>query len=63
VEGCPTSGNTISGGVSDWGFGLEVTFLGLPFHFDFAKMWNFNQSIPGELGNFTFLFYFGIPDF
>jgi hypothetical protein len=63
VEGCPTSANTITGGVSDYGFGLEMTFLGLPFHFDFAKMWNFNQSIPGGLGNYTFIFYFGIPDF
>ena len=51
-------------GVSDWGFGVQVDFLGLPLHFDFAKQWDFKGSVPDAEGKtgFKFLFYIG-PDF
>jgi len=68
VPGC----NGSSGGVADYGFGLSVDFLGLPLHFDFARMWNFKGSLnsgqcfalglDGNCGNFKFIFYIG-PDF
>ncbi len=63
APGCPVS-PYLSGGVSDYGFGLETVFLGLPFHFDFARMWNFSQPISaGTLGSYKLVFYFGIPSY
>ena len=60
------------GGLADWGFGLELNFLGLPLHFDFAKQWNFKGNLgPAQCfatglkdscGNFTLVFYIG-PSF
>jgi hypothetical protein len=41
VPGC----NGSSGGLADYGFGLELDFLGLPLHFDFARQWNFKGSL------------------
>ncbi len=72
VEGCHGS----SGGLADYGFGLEVNFLGLPLHFDFAKQWNFKGTLtPAQCfvtgltaqptdscSNFKFVFYIG-PSF
>ncbi|HTR02065.1 MAG TPA: hypothetical protein VMN82_02630 [Thermoanaerobaculia bacterium] len=68
VPGC----NGSSGGLSDYGFGLSLNFLGLPLHFDFARQWNFKQALPASqclalgletnCGNFKFIFYIG-PDF
>jgi hypothetical protein len=68
VEGCHGS----SGGLSDYGFGVSVDFLGLPLHFDFARQWNFKKPLPAlqcaalglntDCGNFKFIFYIG-PDF
>ena len=42
VPGC----NGSSGGLADYGFGLELNFLGLPLHFDFARQWNFKEDLP-----------------
>jgi hypothetical protein len=68
VPGC----NGSSGGVADYGFGISLDFLGLPLHFDFAKMWNFKQALgpaqcfalnlDNNCGNFKFIFYIG-PEF
>jgi len=41
VEGC--HGRT--GGLADYGFGIELDFLGLPLHFDFARQWNFKGTL------------------
>ena len=56
--GLPAGCNGSQGGFSDWGFGVQTTFLGLPLHFDFAKQWNFKQS----LSDFKLFFYLG-PEF
>ncbi len=59
-EGCHGS----QGGISDWGFGIQTDFLGLPLHFEFAKQWDFKGSVAdfnGKTG-FKFLFFIG-PDF
>ncbi|MEX1244745.1 MAG: hypothetical protein WEB59_15440 [Thermoanaerobaculia bacterium] len=59
-EGCHGS----QGGISDWGFGIQTDFLGLPLHFEFAKQWDFKASVAdfnGKTG-FKFLFFIG-PDF
>jgi hypothetical protein len=68
VPGC----NGSSGGLSDYGFGLSLNFLGLPLHFDFVKQWNFKGTLtPAQCfatglaapcSNFKFIFYIG-PDF
>jgi hypothetical protein len=68
VPGC----NGSSGGVADYGFGISLDFLGLPLHFDFAKMWNVKSSLGAtqcaslgldtNCGNFKFIFYIG-PEF
>ena len=50
--------NGSQGGFSDWGFGLQTNFLGLPMHFDFAKQWNFKN----QLTDFKLFFYLG-PEF
>ena len=68
VPGCHGS----SGGLADYGFGIELNFLGLPMHFDFARQWNikgnlgpaqcFATGLKDSCGNFTFVFYIG-PSF
>ncbi len=32
-------------GVSSYGFGLDINFFGLPFHFDWIKIWNFDTAL------------------
>ncbi len=32
-------------GVSSYGFGLDINFFGLPFHFDWIKIWNFDENL------------------
>ncbi len=56
--GLPEGCNGSQGGFSDWGFGVQTTFLGLPLHFDFAKQWDFKRS----LSDFKLFFYLG-PEF
>jgi hypothetical protein len=58
LGGAPAGCNGAVGGFSDWGFGLTTDFLGLPLHFDFAKQWNFKESLTG----FKLFFYIG-PEF
>ena len=68
VPGC----NGSSGGLADYGFGIELNFLGLPMHFDFARQWNVKGNLgpvqcaatglKDSCGNFTFVFYIG-PSF
>ncbi len=68
VPGCHGS----TGGLADYGFGLELNFLGLPLHFDFARQWNIKHTLsPAQCaatgldtscGNYKLLFYIG-PDF
>jgi Tol biopolymer transport system component len=43
------------GGFASYGYGMEVTFLGLPLHWDFAKLTDFKQSH----GSFKTSFYIG----
>ena len=59
-EGC----NGRQGGVSDYGFGIQTDFLGLPLHFEFAKQWDFKTSVADFEGRkgFRFVFFIG-PDF
>ncbi|MFY9549919.1 MAG: hypothetical protein WAU32_02110 [Thermoanaerobaculia bacterium] len=57
-NGFPQGCNGSVGGFSDWGFGVQTNFLGLPLHFDFAKLWDFKQSQSG----FKLFFYIG-PEF
>jgi len=45
-------------GLSDYGFGVQTNFLGLPLHFDFSRQWDFKSS----LSNFKLVFYIG-PEF
>ncbi len=35
-------------GVSSYGFGLDLTFFGLPMHWDFSKRWDFEDTL-GDL--------------
>jgi hypothetical protein len=72
VPGC----NGSTGGLADYGFGIELNFLGLPLHFDFVKQWNFTGSLtPAQCfatgltssstatcSNFALVFYIG-PSF
>ncbi len=53
--GAPLGCNGSQGGYSDWGFGFQTNFLGLPLHFDVARQWNFNK----QLTNFKLFFYLG----
>ena len=48
----------VQGGFADWGFGMQVNFLGLPLHFDMARQWNVQQN----LTPFKLFFYIG-PEF
>jgi Tol biopolymer transport system component len=34
-------------GVSSYGFGFDVTFFGMPMHFDWVKIWNFDETLTG----------------
>ncbi|HMF08918.1 MAG TPA: hypothetical protein VKJ00_07255 [Thermoanaerobaculia bacterium] len=43
------------GGVASYGYGVELTFLGLPLHWDFAKLFDLKQSH----GGFRTSFYIG----
>ena len=68
VPGC----NGSNGGLADYGFGIELNFLGLPLHFDFARQWNFKgplgpvqckaTGLKDSCSNFTLVFYIG-PSF
>ena len=60
----PAGCNGSQGGISDYGFGLQTDFLGLPLHFEFAKQWDFKTSVADFEGNrgFRFVFFIG-PDF
>ena len=53
--GAPAGCNGAQGGYSDWGFGFQTNFLGLPLHFDVARQWNFKQ----QLTDFKLFFYLG----
>jgi len=39
-------------GVSSYGFGIDILFFGLPMHFDWAKIWNFDEALTGFESNF-----------
>jgi len=54
--GAPCNG--VQGGFADWGFGMQVNFLGLPLHFDMARQWN----VKHQLTDFKLFFYIG-PEF
>ena len=32
-------------GVSSYGFGIDVNLFGLPMHWDWTKIWNFDQAL------------------
>jgi Tol biopolymer transport system component len=34
-------------GVSSYGFGIDVWLFGLPMHWDWVKIWNFDESLAG----------------
>jgi len=34
-------------GVSSYGFGFDLTFFGMPMHFDYVKIWDFDQALTG----------------
>ena len=55
IGGAPEGCNGSQGGYSDWGFGFQTNFLGLPLHFDIARQWNFKN----QLTNFKLFFYLG----
>jgi Tol biopolymer transport system component len=35
-------------GVSSYGWGLSVNLFGMPFHFDWIKLWDFKETQPGS---------------
>jgi Tol biopolymer transport system component len=39
-------------GVADYGVGFSVDLFGLPLHWDFAKRWNFSQTLSGYQTSF-----------
>jgi len=45
-------------GLADYGFGVQVNFLGLPLHFDFSRQWDLKSA----LSPFKLVFYIG-PEF
>jgi hypothetical protein len=55
IGGAPAGCNGSQGGYSDWGFGFQTNFLGLPLHFDIARQWNFKE----QLTDFKLFFYLG----
>jgi hypothetical protein len=36
---------TLVDGVSSYGFGMDVNLFGLPMHWDWTKIWNFDQAL------------------
>jgi Tol biopolymer transport system component len=34
-------------GVSSYGFGIDIHLFGLPMHWDWAKIWNFDEALTG----------------
>ncbi|MGH9399629.1 MAG: hypothetical protein ACRD00_04630, partial [Thermoanaerobaculia bacterium] len=52
------SGPCLINGRSSFGFGFELNFLGLPLHWDFARIWDFKHTF----GSFRTAFYIG-PSF
>jgi hypothetical protein len=36
---------TLVDGVSSYGFGLDLNAFGLPMHWDWIKIWNFDTSL------------------
>jgi outer membrane protein assembly factor BamA len=34
-------------GVSSYGFGIDVNLFGLPMHWDWTKIWNFDEALTG----------------
>jgi hypothetical protein len=53
-----TSGPCLVNGRASFGFGFELNFLGLPLHWDFARLWDFKHT----LSSFKTAFYIG-PSF
>ena len=43
-------------GVSSYGVGLDLLLFGLPMHFDWSKIWNFDE----QLGDTQFDFWVGV---
>ena len=39
-------------GVSSYGFGIDILLFGLPMHWDWAKIWNFDEALTGFESNF-----------
>ena len=59
LSGCRgKSGPCLVDGIASFGFGLDVNFLGLPLHWNFARLWNFQKT----LTSFRTSFYIG-PSF
>jgi outer membrane protein assembly factor BamA len=44
--------NRLKDGVSSYGFGVTVGFLGLDLNWDFAKRWDFKDGEPGFATDF-----------
>jgi hypothetical protein len=40
-------GGTLVDGVSSYGFGFDVNLFGLPMHWDWVKIWNFDEALTG----------------
>jgi Tol biopolymer transport system component len=38
---------TLVDGVSSYGFGFDVTLFGLPMHWDYVKIWDFDNALTG----------------
>jgi hypothetical protein len=34
-------------GVSSYGFGIDIHMFGLPLHWDWVKIWNFDEALTG----------------
>jgi outer membrane protein assembly factor BamA len=49
-------GGTLVDGVSSYGVGLDLLLFGLPMHFDWTKIWNFDE----QLGDTQFEFWIGV---
>jgi len=47
---------TLVDGVSSYGVGLDLLLFGLPMHFDWTKIWNFDE----QLGDTQFEFWIGV---
>ena len=42
----------LTDGVSSYGFGMDVNLFGLPLHWDWVKIWNFDQALTNWETNF-----------